>query len=310
LVIYLKYHTYYLIFNTLSSQVAIITGAGSGIGKQLALTLLRKGYRLVLVDIDYKALDSTFTTIGALAENRMILHKLNVTNCYGWEKLLYKVMVQFGRVDYLFNVAGYLLPGYVHELSHEQIDRHIDVNVKGVLYGSRVVAEIMIKQGYGHIINVSSLAGIAAIPGLALYSASKFAVRGFSLALANELKEYGVSVSVLCPDVVRTPMMELQLSYEQAALTFSGSRILEVEEVIRAIEQLMQTKKLELVIPTSRGLLAKMANVFPALSYRLKNFLIKRGLKHIKKIRQRKMAAENQQPSDKPPKVSKIPHSS
>jgi 3-oxoacyl-[acyl-carrier protein] reductase len=147
-----------------------------------------------------------------------------------WESLLAEMVRRWGRVDVLMNVAGVIRPGWVQEGSSVDVDFHLDINVKGVIHGTHAAARMMLKQGGGHIINIASLAGIAPIPGLSLYCASKFAVRGFTLAIAQELMQKGIKVTVVCPDAVQTPMLDMQVDYEQAAMTFSGNRVLTVEE--------------------------------------------------------------------------------
>src|SRR5690606_20076022 len=124
--------------------------------------------------------------------------------------LLGEIIASHGSLDLLLNVAGVLRPGHVHVLSAGEIDLHLDVNAKGVMYGTQAAAREMVRHGGGQIINIASMAALAPIPGIALYSASKFAVRAFSLAVAYELAPHNVRVSVICPDAVSTPMLDLQ----------------------------------------------------------------------------------------------------
>ena len=130
----------------------------------------------------------------------------------------------------------------------------------------------------GHIVNIGSLASLAPVPGLSLYSASKFAVRGFTLAAATELERDGIAVSLVMPDAVQTPMLDLQVAYEEAALTFSGDRTLTVEDIERTIlDDVLVHRPLEVTVPAGRGFLARVANSAPALSRRLAPALAKRG---------------------------------
>jgi 3-oxoacyl-[acyl-carrier protein] reductase len=146
----------------------------------------------------------------------------------------------------------------------------------------------MIARGQGHIINFGSLASLAPVPGLSLYTASKFAVRGFSLAVASELRPHGVHVSLIMPDAVDTPMLDKQLAYEQAALTFSGPRALTVEDIEKVIvERVLPQRPLELTLPLSRGAAARLANTMPAAMRVVAPMLTKRGLARQAKIRTR-----------------------
>ena len=168
----------------------------------------------------------------------------------------------------------------------------IDVNTKGVIFGTHAAAVVMVPRGQGQIINIASMAALAPVPGISVYSASKFAVRGFSLAAAQELERHGIRVSVVCPDAVDTPMVDYQLDHAGAALTFSGPRILSVDEVARAIVGLLdRTKKhrLELIIPWRRGFLAKISTLLPRfLHRRVSASLTQRGLARQKEIRERR----------------------
>ncbi len=184
------------------------------------------------------------------------------------------------------NIAGVIRPGYIHETDFDMIDFHIDINLKGTIYGTKLVSEQMVSQKSGHIINIASMAGITPVSGLNLYSTSKFGVRGFTLSIANELREHDVAVTVVCPDLVDTPMLTLQLDYPEAALTFSGSRHLTVEEIGQVIlKKGLKQRKLEIVYPTGRGLIAKVASFQPKLADLLFKKLAEKGLKRQNELK-------------------------
>lgn len=255
------------------APVVFITGSASGLGRHLTGRFAARGYRVVATDINFAALQASQQE-ECWDKDAVWIRKLDITKKNQWQSIWQAVLEKWGRVDVMCNVAGYLLPGYVAETDIDQIDRHIDINVKGLMYGSKYAAETMVKQGGGHIINVASLAAIAPVPGIGLYSASKFAVRGFTLSLAQELKPQGVSVSVLCPDAIETPMLTLQEDYEEAALTFSGGRTLEVKEVADLLfSKIVDKKELEVTIPNVRGWLSKLGNTVPGLSFAMSGFL-------------------------------------
>ncbi len=269
---------------------AWVTGSASGLGRALTTALLARGWRVLATDIDRDrlaavAVESEWDTA------RCSLQTLDIRDAGRWRELLSSRPEGWGLPLLLCNVAGYLLPGWVLETADEQVDLHLDINVKGLIHGSRVVGLAMAEAGRGHIINIASLAGVAPVPGIALYSTSKFAVRGFSLALAQELAPAGVSVSVICPDAIETPMLELQESREEAALTFSGGRVLTTDEVVGDILAVIDRPRRERLLPASRGWMAKLASAFPGLAERLAQPLRRRGLKAQR--RRRSGAPEN-----------------
>lgn len=261
----------------MNKKVVWITGCASGVGLYLAESFCLQGYKVIATDINYQGLKAEAAR-RQWPMDRMILRKLDVRSESQWRKLLDVVVEKWGRLDTLLNVAGYLKPGYIDACDADEINRHIDINTKGVMFGSKVAAEQMVLQGKGHIINIASLAGVAPIPGIALYSASKFAVRGFTLALAQELKPKGVAVTAVCPDAIETPMLVLQEDYDEAAMTFSGKRFLTVEDIRDAIfDKVLPGKPIELTLPASRGWTAKLASMFPGIAFVLGDYLRKQG---------------------------------
>jgi 3-oxoacyl-[acyl-carrier protein] reductase len=265
-------------------HTAIITGAGSGIGLHLAQTLAGEGYTIVLIDLQLSSVRERIA-----GNNHVLFKEMDVRDATEWESLRGEVSARYSRIDYLFNCAGIVQPGFVYNAPLSDIDRHIDINCKGTMYGTKVIGDFMKKQGSGHIINMASLAGITPVPGIALYSASKFAVRGFSLAASYEYAPFGVAISVVCPDVVKTPMYDLELTYEEeTALVFSGSmKVLTVGDVVKEILKVMRTRKREVTLPSSRGRLAKLAGLWPALADALRGRLTRKGLKQKEILRRR-----------------------
>ncbi|MBK9756891.1 MAG: SDR family oxidoreductase [Nannocystis sp.] len=264
-----------------------LTGCASGIGRHLAEVLLAAGHEVFATDLDEAGLRThAAANPRAWPVERVHLRRLDVTQAGAWQLVFAEAERVMGRVDVLINIAGYLLPGFVGDFDPESVHRHLDVNTKGVIFGTHTAARHMLARGDGHIINIASLAALAPIPGISLYSASKYAVRGFSLAAAQELRPRGVAVSVVCPDAVQTPMLDLQVGYKEAALTFSGSRILSVADVADAIvHRVLPRRPLELHLPRSRALLARLADLFPGTALWLRPILERRGL-----ARQRKLA--------------------
>jgi 3-oxoacyl-[acyl-carrier protein] reductase len=263
-------------------QVVLITGAAKGIGRHLAQCFLRKNYQVIATDIDTETLNKGWDTEGVHCE------KLDVTKPDEWVTLMLNIKSLYGKLDICINNAGVISPAYIKELDVKTIDYQIDVNTKGLMYGTKYAADVMMPQGFGHIINVASLAGVAPINGISIYSASKFAARGFSLAIVPELRAYNIHLSVICQDLVDTDMLTLQLDYESAALTFSGNAYLTVKDIEKAVfKRALQDKEIEILITRIRGLTAKIANFFPNLGFKLSHLLTKKGLKNLENIKQK-----------------------
>jgi 3-oxoacyl-[acyl-carrier protein] reductase len=263
-----------------SPKVAIVTGAASGIGRHWAGVLAAREdeYRLALVDVNSAGLSSAFT-----CGDRLRLHAFDVRSVDGWRALVEDTVIRFGRIDYLFNIAGGGRPGFLLDVPMDVVDTTIDVNLKAQIYGMKVVAPVMVRQGCGHIVNVASLAGISPTPGHEIYSAAKFGLRAISLATAVRLRPLGVFVTVVCPDLVDTPALTRQLALDprDVALIHSGPTALSVVDVERAFFRAMRDHPLEITIPAWRGLLAKVNSFYPSLMLRLYQPLMRRGLKRL-----------------------------
>lgn len=259
------------------SQVFILTGAASGMGRHLAGALARRGHRVLATDVAAAALDEA-ARADRWPDESVRRAVLDVRSDEAWRVALATALDAFGRVDVLLNVAGFLRPGRIWATETKDVDLHFDVNVKGVVHGMRVVGGYFVEQKRGHIVNLGSLASLAPVPGLTLYSASKFAVRGVSLAAAQELAEHGVSVSLVMPDAVATPMLDLQVDHPEAALTFSGPKPLTVQDIEEAlVNDVLVNKPLELALPWQRGFVARIANTVPRSAAVLRPILERKG---------------------------------
>ncbi|WP_019674027.1 SDR family oxidoreductase [Psychrobacter lutiphocae] len=268
------------------AQTYIVTGAASGIGLALCQRLLAGNHRVCACDINFDALQAIYSHYPQFAEGgNLMLQQLDVRQLDTWQQTVVRVVEHWQRIDVLCNIAGVLKENWVTDIVvPDEVDLHFDINVKGTIFGTQSVIETMRSQGSGHIINVASLAALSPVPGLSLYSASKFAVRSYSLAAGMELGQYGIAVTTICPDAVQTPMLDKQKDKEQAALTFSGHRTLSVDEVVDAIVgPIMRKRPLEMVLPASRGVVAKAANIFPQTTGNYVDFFHKLGKKRQKK---------------------------
>jgi len=269
----------------MSSLVFVISGCASGIGRHLAGALSRRGHKVLATDVDLATLERRAAEDGWDRTN-VHLQKLDVREIGEWEATLDKAERDFAGLDVVMNVAGVLVPSWAVDVEPKDIDFVLGVNVKGVMLGTRAAGARFSRRGRGHIINFGSLASLAPVPGLGLYAASKFAVRGFSLAAATELLRSNVALTLIMPDAVQTPMLDQQVDYVEAAMTFSGPRPLTVEDIERVlIEKVLPEKPLEIALPPSRAFLSRVANTTPGLAKLVEPLLTKKGRAQQEKIR-------------------------
>jgi 3-oxoacyl-[acyl-carrier protein] reductase len=196
----------------LSGQVALITGAGRGIGRAIALKLNELGAHTVLAGRSRESLEQTAAIIqdnvqnsGARAAIRTSIIECDVNDLHSVEALADRLERTLQRVDILVNNAGIGgVGGPLHLLAPDNWERVMNTNLRGVYYCIRSLAPIMIKTGSGHIINISSLAGKNALPNGAAYAASKWGLNGLTYSVAEELRAHNIRVSVICPGSTNT----------------------------------------------------------------------------------------------------------
>jgi NADP-dependent 3-hydroxy acid dehydrogenase YdfG len=192
----------------LKGSVAVVTGASSGIGEAVAVALAQRGAKVVLAARRKERLDVLADRIERAGGTALAV-RCDVTDREQLTSLPAVVKEAFGPCDILVNNAGVPGGGTFADLTYQQIEAVIQVNVLGVLFGTRAFLPGMLKRGHGHIVNVASLAGRFATPGAAVYGASKHAVVAFSESLFYEVEDQGVLVTAVNPGFVRTESFPL-----------------------------------------------------------------------------------------------------
>ncbi len=187
-----------------SGKVVVVTGAGSGMGREIALELLRRGARVAAVDVN----EATLAETGSLASgtpDAISTHVVNITDRAAVEALPQAIADRFGAVDGIVNCAGIIQPFVrLNDLDYAAIDRVFDVNFRGTLYMTKTFLPWLLKRPEAHIVNVSSMGGFMPVPGQTIYGASKAAVKLLTEGLHSELKDTSVRVTVVFPGAVAT----------------------------------------------------------------------------------------------------------
>jgi NADP-dependent 3-hydroxy acid dehydrogenase YdfG len=188
-----------------AGKVAVVTGAGSGIGQALAVELARSGASVAISDIDTEGLATTEERLKAIGAP-VKADRLDATERQAFELYADAVKAHFGKVNQIYNNAGIAFAGDIEITEFKDIEKVMDVDFWGVVNGTKVFLPHLIESGDGHIVNVSSIFGLFSVPGQAAYNAAKFAVRGFTEALRQEMKlaKHPVKVTTVHPGGIKT----------------------------------------------------------------------------------------------------------
>ncbi len=252
---------------------ALVTGARGGMGLEIARLLVNRGYEVAVTDVDEAGTTAAAEQLGERAWPLV----LDVTDTEAVNSAADKVVERSGSLDVWVNNAGILLTGLAFDQPIETHRSMLEVNAVGTMNGTLAAIERMRPSGRGHIINLISLAGLAAATGIVGYSASKHAAIAFSLGTAADLRQAGlegIHISCVCPDGVWTPMINDKLDDPNDALSFSGVMLMPEQVAERAVG-LIDKPKPVLTIPSWRGQFARFFDRHPRLSLRLTTLLMR-----------------------------------
>ena len=235
-------------------KVIVVTGGSGGIGNAIVNKLSDCGANVISVYCRNLPTDQT--------DENVFWIQADLTRADDWDRSLSFTLKKFEKIDVLINCAGILEPGDFSSVEESQLKKIIDINFTSMLIGIQKMLTIMKKQGFGHIINIGSLGGIVPMPYSSVYSATKFALRGFSFSLAEELKGTGVILSLITPGSVVTKMLDYEAQNDNSAMSFV-SKPISPGKVADVVLKVIYKPRVELIIPRSQSIPSKLLVLSP-----------------------------------------------
>lgn len=252
----------------LTNHVTVVSGGSGGIGTSVCHALLALGATVISV---YHGPHSP-----VLSSNGIIQLRANLQSPEEWRRLIRTVIDRFGIIDSLIHCSGMLVPGTVLSLSEDQIRAIVEVNFLSLIHGCRAVLPFMRRQQRGHIITIGSLGGVLPMPYESVYSATKFALRGFTLSLNEELRETGIHCSVISSGPVATRMLDEEARDKNSAIAFMTSPI-QPSEIAKIVLELLRHPKPEVMVPRTAALSSRLLAFNPRLFGLIFRFLTPYG---------------------------------
>ena len=254
-------------------DTAVVTGAGRGIGREIARRLAARGHHVLVTDVDLAAAEETAELLG----ERTTPMALDARDPEA-HRAAAAAAGERGPLAVWVNNAGILRTLKTWEHTDDEVRLMVEANLLGVVYGSRAAVEAMRSHG-GHIINMASMSSFGPVPGLAVYGATKHAVLGFTGSLQGDLEHAGIPIRVhaVCPDGVDTGMVRERQKDPDAAIIFSAPKLLEPADVAEKAVALLDSTKIVLPIPASRAWLTRTMAAFPRADLRMLELFRKAG---------------------------------
>jgi NAD(P)-dependent dehydrogenase (short-subunit alcohol dehydrogenase family) len=293
--------------DSLDGKVAIVTGGGSGIGEAVCRELARRGARVVIADIDE---DAAKRVAAAIADGggQATPSTVDVSQQQDITRLVQHTASAYGHLDYQFNNAGMAIGGDARDLTLGQWRRVLDVDLYGVLYGTLAAYPIMVNQGFGHIVNTSSAAGLLPQPLNTPYCTAKHAIMGLSLSLRLEGADLGVKVSAVCPGYVRTNIFEtsvaVNLPHELATDTPKGIKMISPAQAAQEILDGVAHNKAVIAFPRYVRSAWRAYRLFPRVAGRVALAQV-RKLRTYRATTTRKISKDTDEPPPQDPASNK-----
>lgn len=262
----------------LAGKVAVLTGAAGGLGKALGQELAARRCDLVLTDIQGELLERTAHELrqeGARVEARTV----DVRDAAQVQSVIDQAYRNFGRIDYLFNNAGINLCAELRDTTLDDWNQLIDVNLRGVIHGVHAAYPIMREQGFGHIVNIASAAGLVPAAAEGAYGTTKHAVVGLSSVLRIEAAAYGVRASVACPGLIDTPILQATkyVDFDDDVLVrITPEKPMDARKAARIVLHGVDRNRFYIVVSATANAFWRVHRYAPAASLRLGQHAIRR----------------------------------
>lgn len=262
------------------TRTALITGGGGAIASEIATRLDRRGYSLILADIN----EARMTDVASTLRRPALCIPVDLSTPDGVADLVARIERDHAGLDLLVNNAGYVEPGDITDLAPDVLDRHIAINLIAPMQLTRAAARLMQVRKSGDILSIVSMGGIIALKGSAAYAASKFGLRGFLTSVRAELAPHGIRVMGIFPSGVDTPMLRYEATHGGSPLNFVG-KVFTAAEVADACMKALDSGKLETYVPYSDSLTSRLAGAFPWMIEKILPLFEKSGEKGRAKFR-------------------------
>lgn len=249
-------------FPDYQNKTILVTGGAAGIGRGLCEVLAQQGAIVYAADINEEGLHKLVETAAAITPVR-----LDVSKAQDFQKAIDKVLADHGRLDILVNNAGIAVAGAFKDMPEGAMKKIIDINLWSVIHGTRLAYAQMLEQGYGHIVNVSSSAGMMPVPNQSMYSAIKHAVIGLSHSLREEAALHGVKVSAVLPGMVQSDLWDNAVNIKDYSLKenmeSTGLKPISAHDAAEAILQGISANDRSIIFPRSNKIIVRLYQLFP-----------------------------------------------
>lgn len=307
---------------TYQGSVAFVTGAASGIGKALSLELARRGAaEIVIADIQMDLAEEVATAVRREGA-RATVAKLDVRDADAVESVVADVFERSGRLDYVFNNAGTGVMGETHLLEKRDWDLTLDVNLHGLVNVIRSTYPRLVEQGFGHLVNTASMAGLITAPFLSVYAGTKHFVVGLSKAMRVEAARFGVRVTALCPGAVKTPILTggsigrsiYDMSEERKLSWWKKFRPGDVDVFAKETLDLVAKNEGIIILPKHNRLGYRLFRMIPGMEERITAKLHASTLRHFPEMDQREVvktttpSAPRRTPREESPRSDRSRH--